>query len=504
MNVTQHVERAAKFFPKKAAILFEGRKIPYGELNRSANQLANAFQAKGIHQGDRVALYLPNIPEFVVCYLASLKIGAIAVSVNPMLKAEELRYILNDSGAVLLCTAGELLSNLRREEYTALAHVLVCEGKTQGYPALTEWMEGGSDECKALDLSPQEAAVILYTSGTTGFPKGATLTHGNVVSNSWTAAHHAGYTVNDRMSLFLPIFHVFGQNFLMNATFMSCATLALYRRFVPNEVLHSIEMDRITMFFAVPTIYIGLLNMNLSEFDVSSIRYEFSAAATMPREISAQWTERFARPIYEGYGLTESSPFACYNHDFRHKFGSVGTPVENVEVKILDEEDNEVLLGTWGEICIKGPGVMKGYWDRPADTAKALRGGWLHSGDTGIMDDEGYVFIVDRVKDMINAAGFKIWPAEVEQFLYRHSAVKELAVFGVPHPVKGEAVRAAIVLKDGVRVGTEEILAFCRENLAAYKVPASIEFVQELPKSATGKILKRVLRDQFQGRANRE
>jgi long-chain acyl-CoA synthetase len=496
MNVTQHVEQAAKFFPEKVAILFEGRQIRYGELNRSASRLANAFKANGVGQGDRVALYLPNIPEFALCYIAALKIGAIAVSVNPMLKAEELNYILNDSGAVLLCTVGELLLNVRREEYTALRHVLVCEGAAQGYPSLKDWEATGADECRPVDLDREQPAVILYTSGTTGFPKGATLTHGNVVSNTYATAHHAGYTANDRMALFLPIFHVFGQNFVMNATFTSCATLVLFRRFVPTDVLKSIQDDRVTMFFAVPTIYIALLNMDLSAYDLSSIRYEFSAAATMPREVEARWTEKFGRPIFEAYGLTESSPFACYNHTFRRKYGSVGTPIENVEIKILDDDDHEVPLGTWGEICIKGPGVMQGYWNRPTDTAKALRNGWLHSGDTGTMDDEGYVFIVDRVKDMINAAGFKIWPAEVEQFLYRHPAVKELAVFGVPHPEKGEAVRAAIVLKDGAQVTGEQIIAYCREHLASYKVPASVEFIQELPKSATGKILKRVLRDQ--------
>jgi long-chain acyl-CoA synthetase len=236
--------------------------------------------------------------------------------------------------------------------------------------------------------------------------------------------------------------------------------------------------------------------MDLTPFDLSSIRYEFSAAATIPREISSRWTERFGRPVYEGYGLTECSPFACYNHDFIHKFGSVGTPVENYEIKILDEMDNEVALGTWGEICIKGPGVMQGYWKRPEETAAALRNGWLHSGDTGTMDDEGYVFIVDRVKDMVNVAGFKVYPAEIEQILYRHPAVKELAIYGIPHAQKGEAVKAAIVLKKGANATREDIIEFCRENMAAYKVPAEISFIDELPKSSTGKILKRVLRDQ--------
>jgi long-chain acyl-CoA synthetase len=403
---------------------------------------------------------------------------------------------LNDCEAVLLFTVSELLENLERDAYEKLKTVVVCEGDAQGNKDLHAWTEKGADDFRMADMNPDQPASILYTSGTTGFPKGATLTHGNVVSNTWTTVHHAGFTPDDRMPLFLPLFHVFGQNFIMNGTLTACGTLSIYRRFLPDVVLDSIGRDKVTMFFAVPAIYIALLNMDLSKYDLSSIRYEFSAASTMPREISSQWADRFGRPVYEGYGLTECSPFACYNHDFRHKFGSVGTPVENFEVKILDEKDRAVPLGNWGEICVRGPGVMQGYWNRRKETQQALRSGWLHSGDTGFMDDEGYVFIVDRVKDMINVAGFKIWPAEIEQFLYTHPAIRELAVYGVPHAQKGEAVRAAIVLKEGAAVTAEDIQAFCRENLANYKVPTSLDFVNELPKSATGKILKRVLRDQ--------
>jgi long-chain acyl-CoA synthetase len=496
MNISQSIERAAKLFPEKTAVIFEDRRITYKQLNKTVNKIANAFKAHGFGLGDRIGLHLPNIPEFAVCYLAAQKIGAIAVSVSPMLKAGEMDYILNDSGAALVCTIEGLLPNLPLDKCPELRQVLVCEGEGQGHPTFAQWLEKGSDQGRAADLDRETPAALLYTSGTTGFPKGAILSHGNVVSNIWTTLHHAGYTPDDRMALFLPAFHVFGQNFIMNATFLACATLVIYRRFDPEKVLASIGQNHVTMFFAVPTIYINLLNMDLTPFDLSSIRYEFSAAATIPREISSRWTERFGRPVYEGYGLTECSPFACYNHDFIHKFGSVGTPVENYEIKILDEMDNEVALGTWGEICIKGPGVMQGYWKRPEETAAALRNGWLHSGDTGTMDDEGYVFIVDRVKDMVNVAGFKVYPAEIEQILYRHPAVKELAIYGIPHAQKGEAVKAAIVLKKGANATREDIIEFCRKNMAACKVPAEISFIDELPKSSTGKILKRVLRDQ--------
>ncbi|BBO93151.1 long-chain-fatty-acid--CoA ligase [Desulfosarcina ovata] len=494
MNVTQNVEQAAKIFPEKAAIIFEGRNISYGELNSQATRLASTMTKQGVGKGDRVALYLPNVPEFIICYIATLKIGAVAVSVNPMLKSGELKYILNDSGSILLCTVDELLPNVKKDDYPDLKHVLVCEGDAQGNPTINEWIQDGSESMASSDPDRDEVAVILYTSGTTGFPKGAMLTHGNVVSNSFSAAHHAGFTADDRMALFLPIFHVFGQNFIMNGTFNTCSTLVLFRRFVPDAVLQSIAKNRVTMFFAVPTIFINLLNMDLSDYDISSIRYDFSAAATLPQEIFLRWKERFGRQIHEGYGLTESSPFACYNHNYHHKFGSIGTPVENVEIKIKDEFDDDVPPGQWGEICIKGPGVMKGYWNRPDESERTLRNGWLHSGDIGKKDEDGYVFIVDRVKDMINAAGFKIWPAEVEQYLYRHPAIKELAVYGIPHPEKGEAVCASIVLKDDKKATPEEIIAYCRENMAAYKVPSRVLIIDELPKSATGKILKRELR----------
>jgi long-chain acyl-CoA synthetase len=359
---------------------------------------------------------------------------------------------------------------------------------------LDDWVAKGARHARAVDMRRDEAAVLLYTSGTTGFPKGATLTHGNVVFDNYACAHHMGIGRNDRLLLFLPLFHVFGQNAIMNAAFTAGATVALHRRFVPDRVLDAIARQRATMFFAVPTIFINLLAMDLGRHDLSSIRYEFSAAATMPPEISRRWTERFGRPVFEGYGLTECSPFAAYNHDFRHKVGSVGAGVENTELRILDEHDAEVPLGQWGEICIQGPGVMQGYWGKPDDTARAIRNGWLHSGDIGTMDDEGYVFIVDRVKDMINVSGFKVWPAEVEHVLYRHAAVREAAVYGVADPVKGEAVKAAIVLRDGATATADEIVAYCRSALAVYKAPATVEFVNELPKSATGKILKRVLR----------
>ena len=279
------------------------------------------------------------------------------------------------------------------------------------------------------------------------------------------------------------------------STCASIPTLVLHRRFDRVSVLESIARDGVTMFFAVPTIYIMLLDAGIRAADMAHVRYFFSAAATMPIEVAERWKQVFGKPIYEGYGLSETSPFASYNHEWQHRPGSVGTAIANVELKIVDPLDDEVACGTWGEICIKGPNVMLGYWNRPEETAEALRGGWFHSGDIGYMDQDGFVFIVDRTKDMINAAGFKVWPREVEEVLYQHPAVGECAVYGLADPVKGEVPVAAIVLAAGAGLTTEELERFCRERLATYKVPRTFELVPSLPKNATGKILKRVLRD---------
>ena len=496
MNISEHVERAARRDPDHAAIVFEGSTVSYGVLDLCASALADSLRKHGVQRGDRVTLYLPNIPALPLVYLAVQKIGAIAVSINSIFKAEEVRYIVNDARPKVVFTTAELLPNIPRPDCPSIEHAVLCEGSEPDEAALDDWLAKGSPAFRANNMQPDDPAALLYSSGTTGFPKGVTLTHNNIVTNIRTAAKYSGYRQDDRLAVFLPLFHVFAQNYIMNAGFEAGATLALFRRFVPDQVLEGIARDRITMFFAVPTIYITLLTMDLAKYDLSSVRYEFSAAATMPQEVSRRWTERFGRPIYEGYGLTECSPFAAYNHLTKHKFGAVGTAVENFDIKIFDENDQEVSRGEWGEIVIRGPGVMKGYWGKPEDTDRTLRGGWLHSGDIGRMDDEGYVYIVDRVKDMINVSGFKVWPAEVEHVLYGHPAVKEIAVYAGPDPVKGEHVRAAVVLREGKQVTAEEVIQYCRDHLAVYKAPERVEFVTELPKSATGKILKRVLRDQ--------
>ena len=496
MNIASHVERVARRDPGRQAIVFEGKDISYGALEACACALARSLMANGIRSGDRIALYLPNIPAFMLAYLAGEKVGAIVVSVNSIFKSEEVKYLLNDSGAKLVFTTAELLHNVPRDECPSIEKTVICEGQTADEILLGDWLAAGKPAFKTADMAADDAAVLLYSSGTTGFPKGVTLTHDNVITNTRAAVNCSGHSSKDRLAIFLPLFHVFAQNYIMNAGFVAGATLVLFRRFVPDVVLAEIQRQRVTMFFAVPTIYIALLGANVPKEKLASVRYFFSAAATMPQEISRRWTELYGPPVHEGYGLTECSPCAAYNHVSKHKFGSVGTAIENFEVKIFDENDRELPRGEWGEIVMRGPGVMKEYWGKPKDTAQALRGGWLHSGDIGRMDEEGYIFIVDRVKDMINVSGFKVWPAEVEHYLYQIPEIKEVAVYGVPDELKGESVCAAVVLKDGAQLRPDDVIDWCKEKLAAYKTPARVDMVKELPKSATGKILKRMLRQQ--------
>ncbi|MHB8666515.1 MAG: class I adenylate-forming enzyme family protein [Burkholderiales bacterium] len=496
MNIAEHIERVARARPGREAIIFEGKAISYGALDVCASALAASIRANGVRRGERIALYLPNIPAFILAYLAGQKAGAIVVSINSMFKPDEVKYILNDCGAKVVFTTAELLPNLPRRECPAVEYTVICEGRVSGEIVLGDWLAAGTPSFKTENMAADDPAALLYSSGTTGFPKGVTLTHNNIVTNTRAAVNCSGHGSADRLAIFLPLFHVFAQNYIMNAGFVAGATLVLFRRFVPDVVLDAIERERVTMFFAVPTIYIALLGANVPKQKLASIRYYFSAAATMPQEISRRWTETYGPAVHEGYGLTESSPCAAYNHVSKHKFGSVGTAIEDFEVKIFDENDREVPRGEWGEIVMRGPGVMKEYWGKPEETAQALRGGWLHSGDIGRMDEEDYVFIVDRVKDMINVSGFKVWPAEVEHYLYQIPQIKEVAVYGIPDELKGENVCAAVVLKDGTQLRADDVIDWCKEKLAAYKTPVRVDIVKELPKSATGKILKRMLRQQ--------
>ena len=496
MNIASYLEQHAAMDADRVAIRFEGRSITYGQLNRDASRLAAALRAAGLEPGNRIALYLPNVPEFATAYYAAQKLGAVPVTINSILKTEEVRYLLEDSGAAVVFTSGDL-TRFVPMDCAALKLCVVVDASEvpNGWASLSRLVACAPEEFTSVQRAEDDMAALLYSSGTTGFPKGVTLTQRNIHSNIALPPKYSDYRPGDRLAAFLPLFHVYGQNYILNAGILAGATVVLFRRFVPDVVLRAIGEERITHFFAVPTIYISLLGMDLSAYDLSSLRYEMSAAATMPEEISRRWTERFGRRVYEGYGLTECSPFACYNDSKQHRFGSVGRAVDGFELKVFDEFDQELSFGAQGEIVIRGEGVMQSYWNRPDESQVSLRGGWLHTGDVGRMDQDGYVYITDRVKDMINVSGFKVWPAEVEQYLYKLSGIQEVAVFGVPDLATGERVALAVVLTPDANLSAEDIITYCRDNIAAYKVPARVDIVAELPKSPSGKILKRMLRE---------
>lgn len=497
MNIFDSLERAKTYFPKKDALLFKGVNTSYEELHQQVCRLSSALRDRfNLRRGDRIGIFLPNIPEFVLSYYAIVRLGAIAVSLNVMLKRDEVGFILNDCGAKLLITAPHLLEQVPETSAIPSAEGIVCvDADRPGTLSLRDLLFGSpTDFIPKANLEADEGAAILYTSGTTGKPKGVLLSHGNLVSNVYATNHHTKMGPSDRLICYLPLFHCFGQNFIMNASVNAGATLILHERFIPDEILDSIKANRISMFFGVPTVYLRFLALPKVKEYLASVRYFFSAAAPMPVEVARRWREKFGQIIYEGYGLTETSPFASYNHDFSYREGSVGTPIENVEMKIVDEKGNDLAPGKVGEIAIKGPNIMNGYYGRPEEAAQAIRDDWFFTGDIGRMDEDGYFYLVDRAKDMINASGFKVWPREVEEVLLQHPDLSEVAVVGIPDLDSGEAVKAFVVVKKNAKVKEQDLIDFCRSRIAVYKAPRYVEFIDTLPRNPAGKILKRELR----------
>jgi long-chain acyl-CoA synthetase len=496
MNISHHLERGCRLFPQKLALVFEGKSFTYKALDEMVNRVANSLQKLGVKQGDRVALFLPNIPEFIMSYIGILKLGGIVVSINTMLKGDEVKFILDDCTAKIVITTAELTKYIPEIELSALEQIIIIQGvANQGIKFEEMIAESSTDFC-AIELDTQSPATIIYTSGTTGFPKGATLSHSNVISNSYAQNRCCGMSPSDRLLLYLPLFHCFGQNAILNSGLNVCATIVLERMFQPDQLLKTVANQQVTMFFGVPTVFILLINKDLTNHDLSSVRYYFAAAAPLPLEIAQKWQEKFGCVIHEGYGLTEASPCTTYNHDLKYKPGSIGGAIDNVEVKIINSDGTDAKVGEIGEIIVRGPNVMLGYWNRPEETAKTIQNGWLHTGDIGQIDHEGYLYIVDRLKDMINIAGLKVYPSEVENVIYQHPSVAEVAVYGIPNLLQGELVKANIRLKPGESATQEEIIKFCAERMAIYKIPRVVKFVDSLPKNPTGKVLKKALREE--------
>jgi long-chain acyl-CoA synthetase len=508
MNLARMIEKNARRIPHYPAVISEKERLSWEEFNRRVNRFANALTSLGVGKGDRVAMYLPNSPEYLVTYFAIAKTGAVAVPFNIMFKSSEINYIVNNSRAkVLVAAAAEARANALgiKDQLPSLEKIILVGEEPAGgvfsgeILSFEELLAGpGSDEFAAVDCAPDDLVTILYTSGTTGRPKGAMLTHNNFYANAELNACYVLH-INDQDSFLTgtPFCHIFFVLTVLGPVYKGAAVVTM-PRFFPDKALELISRFRVTHFAGVPTMYIYMLETYRSapeRYDLRSWRFAQSAGAAMPAEFIPQIEETFGVGFCECYGSTETSSTCTYGRLGHGKAGSVGPAADTWEVKIVDENNREVPVGEVGEIVVKGPGVLKGYWEMPEATAEAFTDGWFHTGDLGKKDEDGYFYIVDRKKDMLICGGYNIYPREVEEVLYTHPAVLEAAVLGVPDPVKGEIPKAFIVLKPGAAAGEAEIIAYCKERMAAYKAPRVVEFLKELPKSATGKILKRELKE---------
>jgi long-chain acyl-CoA synthetase len=489
LNLAETVTRSAERHGEALAVRLDPIQLSYAQLDEMSAKAAAMLRDRGVQPGDRVGLMLPNVPAFVVLYYGILRAGAIVVPMNVLLKRREIGYYLEDSGTRLLCAFDEV-----RDEAEAGAGEANAESMVLKRGGLPEWLEPYDAEPGVAPSEPGDTAVILYTSGTTGKPKGAELTHANLDGNAEVVCRALTQVGPEDVVLgALPLFHSFGQTAAMNASLRDGACLALLARFDPQQALEMMQSLGVTVFLGVPTMYAAMLNQpDRERYDLGSLRTCVSGGQSLPVELLRGFEEAFGCKILEGYGLSETSPVACQNRpDRERKPGSIGLPIEGTEMKVVDESGNQLPDGEVGEILIRGPNVMKGYWRRPEDTEKTIRDGWLHSGDLGRRDADGYFYVVDRKKDLIIRGGYNVFPREVEEVLYEHPDVVEAAVVSVPDQRLGEEVGAAIVLRQGSEASAEDLKAHVKSQLAAYKYPRRVWFLDELPKGPTGKILKR-------------
>ena len=543
ITVDQFLTEAAAKHPNQTVTIFGARvgpllmdaKLTYHQLNDAVNRFAAGLQQMGVSKGDRVAIMLPSCPQFIIAAYATWRIGGIVVCCNPLYVPREIEHLIKDSGTKTFIVMSSLYDRVKgirptvdlkrvivtniKEYFSAPLRFLftLSKEKKEGHrvdisgDADTHWfqdiMRQTPPEYTAVERTPEEVAVLIYTGGTTGVPKGAQLSHRNLVSNAnalniWAKSNEA----KDVIISVMPFFHVYGLTVGMNTPIANALTIVL----IPNprdlqHVLKAIEKHRATFYPGVPTMVVGMNNFpGVEKYDLTSLRFAVSAAAPLAPEVQQRFEDITGCKIVEAYGLTETSPTATMDPIESPRDNSVGVPIPDTDVKIVDLETGtkEMGVGESGEIIIKGPQVMKGYWNMPEETAKALRvgpdgqPGWLYSADIGYMDEDGYFHVVDRKKDMIIAGAYNIYPTEVESVLFEHPKVKEAAVIGVPHERRGETIKAFIILKEAQRATPDEIIGFCRERLAAYKVPTLVEFRTDLPKSLIGKVLRRELREE--------
>ena len=491
MNLADNLIRTSQAFPDRPAVRLDETVLSYEDLDRGSARVAGLLSERGLRAGDRVAVMLPNEPTFAVIYYGVLRAGGIVVPMNPLLKAREVAYYLHDSGARLIFAGPSSADAVQAGVVETGADAVIVDER---FPGLLQAADPVADVVARADT---DTAVILYTSGTTGQPKGAELTHGNLSTNvTVTATDLIQVRAEDVIFGGLPLFHSFGQTCGLNTAVYAGACLTLVSRFTPDKALQVIARDRVTVFEGVPTMYVALLAApDRTAYDVSSLRVCVSGGAALPVEVLRGFEANFGCVILEGYGLSETSPVASFNHPDRvRKPGSIGTPIRGVEMRVVDGDGQDVKAGDVGEIAIRGDNLMKGYWRRAEATAEAIPDGWFRSGDLGRIDDDGYYVIVDRKKELIIRGGYNVYPREIEEVLYEHPAVAEAAVIGVPDLTLGEEVGAAVVLKPGAGVTAEEIRDFVKAQVAAYKYPRHVWLLAALPKGPTGKVLKREIR----------
>ncbi len=530
----QFLSDSAAKSPDHPAMNFYGKSISYRELDEQSTRFANALRSFGIQQGDRVAIMLPNTPQCVIGYYGALKAGAIVVMINPLYVEREVEFVLADSGAKVMLaldlfypriekvkdkTSVEkiILTNVRDYLPGLLWLLYPLKAKREGQwvkvdkrPPLYDFLDvlksAGTAFSKP-DYDPEDTALFQYTGGTTGQPKGAMLTHRNLVCNAIQAAEWTKMRQNGEIVLaVIPFFHAYGLTTCMNATLYRGGTLILLPRFQTKDVLKAIQKYRPTIFPGIQAMYVAINNFpDAEKFDLSSIRACVSGAGPLHLEVQERFESLTGGKIVEGYGLTEASPVTHVNPlAGKRKKGSIGLPISDTDAKIVDLEtgQKELPVGEIGELAVQGPQVMKGYWHRPdEETAQMLRNGWLHTGDIAKMDEDGFFYIVDRKKDMIKTKGENVYPREVEEALFRHPKIKEAVVAGVPESFSVEVIKAYVVLKEGEQATAEEIIEFCRGDLAKFKVPKFIEFRKELPKTIVGKVLRRVLLEEEKKKA---
>jgi long-chain acyl-CoA synthetase len=491
-------EKAAEY-RNKTLFIFKDRQVSYDDYHQKTSLMAAALSSYGLRRGDRVAVYLPNSLEIVESYFAVAKAGAISIPLNPMFTPREVKYVINNSEAKFAITNETLLPLLQsvRRELPSLEKVIV-QG-TRDYPDTIPYRklyEGRTERMDGLDVDPDSVAMILYTSGTTGVPKGAMLTHDGLIGNAETMVSTLGFHSSDRSLCVLPLFHLFATAFDLLQMICAGASTVIMERFDAEIACQLIERYKVSVLVGVPTIFIYLINHpGRKKYDLSSLRIGDTGGGPVPVDLKLAFEKEVGMFLAESYGLTEASPVVCVERPGQERrLGSCGLTLPGMETRV-DQEDKEVPPGEVGELIVKGPNVMKGYWKMPEETAKTLRGGWLHTGDLVRKDKDGYIYVVDRLKDMIICGGYNIYPKEIELVLYSHPSILEAAVIGVKDDVKGEIPKAVVVLKPGEKATEQEIKEFCRKSLAAYKVPRLVEFVDSLPKTVTGKIRKVDMRE---------